>query len=334
MSTTTTSRPGFFRRLGRAFTILVKVVFFLAVFAGILVAAWFGFTELRRSFDSLATRNDLNARRIEELRADVVDLTSERVAQERTVSSLEEEVSSLEGEMATMTERLATDLARQQDVLTALEAQVGELAAASSTTAEEVDTLSAGVVALQGDLNENQAAVDELGGNVDEMSMHMTEMGEAFGALETEVMDASGEAVTAVSDMSQALTLFRAWEMVYRARLRLLEQNVGLATQDVAVAQALLGMLVENSEAESAAALAAVQQRLDLAAVGLRDDPDTAVRDLESAWETLDTILSGLLGVPQIVLPETATTAATAAATAAISPTVTITATQPITTSP
>ena len=323
--TTTTPRPGFFGRLGRAFVGLLKATFFLLVFAVILVAAWFGFQELGRSFDSLATRNDLNARRIEELRADVVDLTMERAAQERMVSSLEDEIASLDNEVATMSEQLATDLARQQDVLAVLETEVGELVVSGSTTAEEVEGLSAGVIALQGDVNQNQTAVDALGGNVDELNRHVSEMDEAFGSLESEVMGASGEAVTAVSEMNQALTLFRAWEMVYRARLRLLEQNVGLAQQDVVVAQALLGLLVENSGDEaSGGTLLAVQQRLDLAAGGLLSDPDTAVRDLESAWEMLDMILSELLGVPEIVLPETAV----------ITPTVTITATQTITTSP
>ena len=324
MSTATTSRPGFFGRLGRAFVALLKLVLFLAVLVGIVAAAWFGLKELRRSFDSVSIRNDLNARRIEELRADVSDLTLERTEQDRQLNSLEEEVSGLDAEVAAMTEQLTADLNRQQDVLSALETQLTDLTASGSTTAEEVESLSAGVIALQGDVNDNTEAVDELGGNVDELGMNVTTLDADFGSLETEVMGASGEAMTAVSEMGQTLTLFRAWEMVYRARLRLLEQNVGLARQDVALAQALLGMLVENSDDASSTTLGAVQQRLDLAATGLLSDPDTAVRDLESAWEMLDIILSDLLGVPEIVLPETAV----------ITPTITITATETITTSP
>ena len=323
MSDVTTPRPGFFGRLGRAFVSLLKFVLILAVLAGIAAAAWFGYQELDRSFDSLATRNDVNAQRIEALKANVTDLTGERRSQDRQLETLEEELSALDAELLAMTEQLTADLSRQQDVLTVLETQLGDLVANSEATAEEVTGLSAGIIALQGDVNENIAAVDELGGNVDELGTHVVEMGREFGTLESEVMGASGEAMTAVTEMSQALSLFRAWEMVYRARLRMLEQNIGLAQQDVALAQTLVVMLVENNEDEAASGtLAAVQQRLDLAAAGLLADPDTAVRDLESAWEMLDTILSELLGVPEIVLPETAV----------ISPTVTITATQTVTT--
>ncbi len=320
MSDVTTPRPGFFGRLGRAFVSLLKFVLLLAVLAGIAAAAWFGYQELDRSFDSLATRNDVNARRIEELKANVTDLTGERRSQDRQLETLEEEISSLDAELLAMTEQLTADLGRQQGVLTVLESQLGDLITNSEATAEEVNGLSAGIIALQGDVNENVAAVDELGGNVDELGTHLVEMGQEFGALESEVMGTSGEAMTAVTEMSQALSLFRAWEMVYRARLRLLEQNIGLAQQDVALAQTLVAMLVEDEAASGT--LAAVQQRLDLAAAGLLADPDTAVRDLESAWEMLDTILSELLGVPEIALPETAV----------ITPTVIITATQTVTT--
>ena len=323
MSDVTTPRPSFFGRLGRAFVSLLKLGLLLAVLAGVAAAAWFGYQELDRSFDSLATRNDVNAQRIEALKANVTDLTGERRSQDRQLETLEEELSALDAELLAMTEQLTADLSRQQDVLTVLETQLGDLVANSEATAEEVTGLSAGIIALQGDVNENIAAVDELGGNVDELGTHVVEMGREFGTLESEVMGASGEAMTAVTEMSQALSLFRAWEMVYRARLRMLEQNIGLAQQDVALAQTLLVMLVEHNDDEAASGtLAAVQQRLDLAAAGLLADPDTAVRDLESAWEMLDTILSELLGVPEIVLPETAV----------ITPTVAITATQTVTT--
>jgi chromosome segregation ATPase len=324
MSTATTSRPGFFYRLGRAFVNLLKLVLLLIVLVGIGVAAWFGYQELTRSFNSLATRNDLNAQRIEALRSDVSTLTTERAAQESQLDTLEEEVSTLDAEVAAMTEQLSADLEHQQEVLAQLETELTGLVASANVITENVDNLSAGVIALQGDVNENIAAVDELGGNVDELGTNVTDLNQEFGSLETEVMGVSGEAMTAVTELGQAVTLFRAWEMVYRARLRLLEQNAGLARQDVAVAQALLTMLVENSGGEPGETLAAVQQRLDLASAGLPTDPDTAVRDLESAWEMLDAILAELMGVPEIVMPQTAV----------ITPTVTITATQPITTSP
>jgi hypothetical protein len=145
--------------------------------------------------------------------------------------------------------------------------------------------------------------------------------------LNSEVTAVTTEATDQVAQMGQALSLFRAWEMVYRARLRLLEQNFGLAAEDVATAQALVAALAAADGAAETESLAEVQERLELAADNLPNDPDTAERDLETAWEMLDAILSATLGEPEVGLAETAVITSTTT----ITTTPAITATQPIT---
>jgi hypothetical protein len=103
-----------------------------------------------------------------------------------------------------------------------------------------------------------------------------------------------------VEALRQTLALFRVWELVARARLRLLEDNPGLALADVQAAQAAVETILETAVEETVASLTPVQQRLDLAAASLPDDPLTAGRDLETAWESLDVYLGELLGLPVV----------------------------------
>jgi chromosome segregation ATPase len=324
MSTATSSRPSFGHRLWQAFVTLVKIAFVLVILVGLGVAGWFGYQELTRSFSSLSNRAEANRQRIDLLRKDIDTLQIDRTAQGNRVSSLENELAGLDNQVAALTEQLTADLNRQDEMLTELEGQISDLIATTGAITENVAALSAGVIALQGDVNENIVGVDELGGNVDVLSTNVSQLDDDFVALESEVTAVSEAATGQVARMGQALSLFRVWEMVYRARLRLLEQNFGLATADVTIAHALLEALAANGSEEENEALLAVQQRLELAAANLPNDPNTAVRDLESAWEMLDGILSELLGEPEVGLAETAI----------ITPTATITATQPITSTP
>jgi peptidoglycan hydrolase CwlO-like protein len=306
MSTETPSPPGLLRRLWQAFVTLVKIAFVVAVLAGIGWAGWYVYQQVTHSFNNLEQRDALVQQRLDLVRSDIDGLMENRTTQGTQLTEIKGDVTALDDELATLTAELAADLAHQEELLAKLENNIGGLVASTGVITQNIDTLNAGIVALQGDVNENSASVDQLGGNFDQLDTNVTDLDQNFGSLETMVMDEMAANSEAVTEMAQALMLFRTWEMVYRARLRLLEQNIGLAMTDVAVAQGTLATLIENSDGASAATLAVVQQRLDLVAASLPQDPEMAARDLESAWVALDNILSALLGVPEIVLPETA----------------------------
>ncbi|MDX1689338.1 MAG: hypothetical protein R3248_15250, partial [Candidatus Promineifilaceae bacterium] len=146
----------------------------------------------------------------------------------------------------------------------------------------------------------------------------------------TQVREDAGE----LAQMRRALTLFRAWELVARARLRLLQGNAGLAAGDLTAAQATVDALAAE---EGEAALAPLRQRLALALENLPADPVAAGRDLETAWEMLDeeiATLSGgpvagpqLLVTPALTATGTITATATLTATPVLTPTVTPAAT-------
>jgi prophage DNA circulation protein len=210
------------------------------------------------------------------------------------------DLTALDGRVSVVERNMETDLARQGEQLAALEGRVDELAAAGAVISENVTLLSGGIGALQADIVGFGSDLDNLGGEVDGLQSAVSSL-----TGETEVLQASLVDPLAgtedVAELRQILVLFRVWELMSRARLRLVEGNPGLALADVAAAQRALTAVIESSSEEMAALLLPVQQRLDLAAASLPNDPVTAGRDLESGWEALDAIVEALLGLPEAV---------------------------------
>ena len=105
----------------------------------------------------------------------------------------------------------------------------------------------------------------------------------------------------------RAIALFRIWEMIGRARLRLVDDNAGLAAADVELALAAVDDLLARDLAVTATAqdevepaplaedLSTLRERLVLAGANLPDQPIAAGRDLETAWETLDAIITNVV---------------------------------------
>ena len=56
-----------------------------------------------------------------------------------------------------------------------------------------------------------------------------------------------------------------------------------------------LDQMAAEETGDLAESLGLVQTRLDLAATALPDDPEAAARDLNTAWEALDAVLTTLL---------------------------------------
>ena len=94
----------------------------------------------------------------------------------------------------------------------------------------------------------------------------------------------------------RAVALFRAWEMIGRARLRLLENNLGLAATDIELAIVALDDLIEGESDQPSEDLIPIRERLVLAGVSLPDQPAATARDLETAWEALDAIVAEAVG--------------------------------------
>lgn len=277
----------FLRFLGRLVLAFLKLIPVFIIIAALVAAAWLGFQELNRSFGVVNERIDWYDEQIAQVRGEITTVSGELSEQQAQQRALETEAAQIDSRVSSLDD----DLARQDELLATLEEQVTTLENSTGTNTENITALSEGLNSLQGDVTANGAQIDDLGGQIDGLSLELNtaqdEIAENAAAL------AQKEAI--VTQVSQTLTLFRIWEMVARARLHLVDQNAGLAQADVETAQAILDQMTAEETGELAEALDQVQTRLDLAATALPDDPETAARDLNTAWEALDEVLTTLL---------------------------------------
>jgi predicted nucleic acid-binding Zn-ribbon protein len=332
------TQPGPWQRLGRSILWILKTalvsLILIVLLSGLAWLGFLGFTELRRSFDNVFVRMEVNQRATDLLRSDVNNLMSENPPQQRQINSLETQANELEARLAALQEELTADLAQQQQLLTALEENLATVTSRGEAEAAAVETA---LVALQADINANGSRIDSLGGEVDALSSDVTRLNAGVDEARQAAV-AAGENSASMSDMQQTLTLFRVWQLISRARLYLFEANVGLATADTELALRTIDSLVlatagatagatadatatptpedgPEDIAQESAALQVVQTRLALALASLSADPELAARDLESAWDELDRVLADRVA-PALVTAEGEEAPATPEATA------------------
>ena len=293
---------GFLKRLLLA---LLKVGLALLILAGLAIGAWFIFRELDRSFDSVIVRTERNTRRMEESEAEIDSLQEQNYARAVQVVELEAALATREQEIAGLEEELDAGLERQGAMLVEVEGETATLAGRADTLGGETALLGAGLAALQDDLNANGQHIDQLGGTVDGLSDTLAALDGRAAEIQSQV---DALAVEDLAGWRRAVGLFRIWQMIGRARQRLVEGNMGLAAADIEMALAAIDDLVaqdpvvEESDADSVAGpvddLLTVRERLQLAADNLPDEPLVASRDLETAWEVLDAIVALALAEP------------------------------------
>ena len=187
---------------------------------------------------------------------------------------------------------LTREIAQQANLMATIESQVASLSDAGRQMSETVTILGEGMISLQGDVNENVSSIDELGGQLDALSIDSAE-------LESQVADLEGifsKSDEQVIRLRQALYWFRLWELMARARLQIADNNLGFAAADVKTALSLASSVPPAVTDVESEILAAITTRLELAAQELPDEPVTAARDLESAWDVVDQVIAVLVG--------------------------------------
>lgn len=295
-------------------TVLITFLL-LAILLALVSGGYVGLRELQRSFTSVNTRVDATEQSLALLRSDVNTLMGDDPEQSRQLETLQADLDDLQTQLAQTQTSLSDDLAAQSETLAALETSLNETITALTARA---DALEENQAALQGDINANTTAIDGLGGDIDAARAEVVALGGEVDDLQTTATTAVNAATNAalisdtvkldVANMQQTLALFRAWELITRARLRLLDNNVGLATTDAQTASALLALLTPALPEAETEALTQAQSRLELALANLPGNPAGAALDLERAWDELDTILSARMGLPETAVNPTDTT--------------------------
>lgn len=291
-------KPGFFRRFLKA---LVKTVLALVIIAALAAAGWFIYQELTRSFDVVSGRVDRQAEKTSSLQEQLDAQAQQLDAFRSTVSGLDE---NLAGNLAELQVVVGDNKFQQDENLAGLTDQVAGLTTGAQSMSESIALLSEGQAVLQQDVIGLSSDLDAQGGEFDKLLGEFKVVQENESALADNV--AAFEAELALAEpvaLRQAVLVFRLWEMVTRARLRLVEHNLGLAADDVQLALAALSIVKAGSPEEMIEPLQQVEERLLMAADNLPDTPATAANDLDIAWQDLDAILSAILGIEAAPAP-------------------------------
>lgn len=275
------------RFLGRLILAFLKLLPVFIILIALLAVSWLGYLELRRSFGVVNNRIDWYDEQITQLHGEISTVPT-------SLANLQSQQSELAANTAQVDDRISAvinDLAGHKESLAALEEQVAALDTNIDSSSKNIMTLGEELIALQNDISANVAQVDILGGQIDGFVIDVNTLRGDIAA-NTEAL-AQKEAI--VAQLSKTLTLFRIWETVARARLRLVDENIGLAQADIETAQSILEQMAAAETGDLAVVLRQMLARLVLAANNLPDDPEAAIRDLNTVWEALDSALATML---------------------------------------
>ena len=285
-------QPGFIRRFLRA---LFKTLLALVIIAALAVAGWFIFQELSRSFDGVNGRMDRQAEQFTSLQNKLETQADQLQAVQTTVAGLDE---NLAGNLDDLQVVVSDNKAHQDEMLSALTNEVDGLTTDTETMAQTISALNDGQAALQQDVIGLSSDLDAQGGEFDILLADFKAMQTSEAALAENVAAFEAELTSAdPAGLRRAVLVFRLWEFVTRARLRLVEHNLGLAGDDVQSALAALAILQADSPEGMVEPLQQIEERLLMVAENLPDAPVTAANDLDVAWQGLDSLLTAVLGL-------------------------------------
>ena len=319
---TTRNKPGILRRIGCFILMVVVGVVILvpAIYFG-QDAIWAGQDFLQSYFDMQATVRTLE-NRTDLMQDDIGGLMDASRTQSVTLAEMNQSSDTVGPRLAAVNDRLETTEAelvgtirRQAAQIEALQAELLAMQESSEEQDENLALLNDSINNLQGDINSTNGQLDQLGGEFDILNSQLA-------ALEGEVTEgqlATTEALTTslsslrtdltselqvpASQVARAMGIFRTWEFISRARLRLAENNLELAAADIQLALNSLALLDPDGSDET---LVVVTERLELAAAGLPDNPAAATGDLDAAWSAMDEALDqSLAGILPLAVEET-----------------------------
>jgi len=174
--------------------------------------------------------------------------------------------------------------AQGQDRLVEMEGQAAAQAAMLAEQQVQLDGLASEMEQVQGQ-------VGNLGGSRDRLARQEAALGELAGqveALQTLIAEGGGP----LDRLERRMALSQASLHVMRARLWLIENNAGLAAEEVEAARQVLVQAAEGAPTEEAGPLQDVVERLRLTLEDLQLRPLVAADDLEIAWKLLTQLLA------------------------------------------
>jgi uncharacterized phage infection (PIP) family protein YhgE len=173
--------------------------------------------------------------------------------------------------------------AGEAERLAAIESQAAAQAAALAELQQQAETLAS-------ELDQVQQQASDLSGSRQQLAAHevaIADLTEQLQALQTLILTGGGP----VDRLERRTTMTQVSLHVMRARLWLIENNAGLAAEEVEAARTALARVAAVAPAEEVAPLQAVLDRLTLTQEDLQFRPLIAADDLEIAWQLLAQVL-------------------------------------------
>jgi hypothetical protein len=307
------SPPSFGERLRSAIAAFLRALFRLTVFTLILVLLGLiviGIPALYRQYLQPIQTNLQGL----EITQTYLEQANQQLALQ--VEELQKHLNALEVRGDAEKQAFSELSAQAQNASSTQQAQMSALESTQMTaiaSSKEIDAA----------LKEVSKKITRLTAALEQTNTSLTEIDQRVNDLDAQLKDEEAP----VAALRRELLLVKAMELLTRSRLFLVENNLGLAADDIQAARGILADLqVPSYQAET---LAEVIQRLDVALGNLPAAPILAAEDLEIAWQLLTRGLPGEppIATPSEVAPATSTPEVTAQPGPSPTPTPTLTAT-------
>ena len=272
----TPAPPSFGDRLALAFIkfvrALVRILLILLLAVLLVAGIYYGVPALYRRYvrpveTNLARLNDAQSRQ---------EQSNQQINQR--LDELERRLEGLELQNDSHKQTLDEVQARMDEMESAQQAGGG----AQATAIARQDELEATLAAMGANLEQVQAEIAAVDQAIGRTSLQVQELVNSTEAGESPLQELRNE-----------LQLVKAMELLTRSRVYLVEDNLGLAQQDVSAARLLLAKMGGDVLSYQVKPLAAIIARLDAALSNLPSKPVLAAEDLEVAWQLLRDGLPG-----------------------------------------
>ncbi|HLE05436.1 MAG TPA: hypothetical protein VI729_12610 [Anaerolineales bacterium] len=245
---------------GRVIRFLSRLLLVVLLGVGVGAAAYFGAPAIYHNYIEPV---QVNSQRIVVIEAEMAQGQADNDKRDADVG---ERLARIEGGQASQTEQMAELQAQVEELQAALEQQGGEV--------KDLQQLVKDVDALKGDLGNIAAEVEDLQGLL------------------------SGSEAP-LQELDRRLQLIRVMELMTRARLWLIQNNLGLASEDAQAAVAAMESIMQTSPDTQEAALQPIVDRLNLVLQDLPASPVVAADDLEIAWDLILSATERPTSVPE-----------------------------------
>lgn len=190
-----------------------------------------------------------------------------------------QQIVDLEETITQMQDASQTQLEQSNDRLADVEGKLAKQAEDLATAQAEMATLEEG----QSDLAAEIGVLGRLTDQVEGLAIELEETVARVEGVEI-ILETAG---VPTQQLEYRIQLIRAMTILTRARLWLVQDNLGTASEDIEDARAVLLDILYDATEEDIEMLEPIVRRLDLALDDIRVAPSVAADELEIAWKLL-----------------------------------------------